>query len=148
MQLPSVQCQLLPRALPMATLSTPRQVRPSIYAYTNSADAYFSELNEKLVASPPGPFLLLPGQPRDTHHPGSVLPGVPIFMSMGSFGQLYLDGGLENVVQPVRCGQHDAGAGRPIGENMGFVQLGKRKEREVEDSNEIIVYQGRRKWFL
>ncbi|XP_037438733.1 uncharacterized protein LOC119306673 [Triticum dicoccoides] len=68
---------------------------------------------------------------------------MPIYMSMGSFGQLYLDGGLENVVQPARGGQHDLGAGVQAVDNMGFVHLGKRKERDVEETNEVIFYQGK-----
>ena len=62
-----------------------------------------------------------------------VLPSVPIRMSMGSFGQFYLNGGLANVPRP--------------DENMGFVHLGKRKERDFNEGGEIIIYEGKRKFF-
>lgn len=74
---------------------------------------------------------MLPGQSNTQQVPIPVLPGVPIRMSMGSFGQFYLDGGLE------RMARSD--------ENMGFVDLGKRKERDMVEETEIIVYQGRSK---
>ncbi|XP_037431611.1 uncharacterized protein LOC119298233 [Triticum dicoccoides] len=74
--------------------------------------------------------LMLPGEVEVDEMANPVLPSVPIRMSMGSFGQFYLNGGLANVPRP--------------DENMGFVHLGKTKERDFDEGGEIIIYEGKR----
>ncbi|KAE8767616.1 hypothetical protein D1007_60990 [Hordeum vulgare] len=58
-----------------------------------------------------------------------ILPGVPVRMSMGSFGQLYLDGGLDAMAR--------------ADDNMGFVLLSSKKENNMDEGKEIIVYRGK-----